>query len=181
MDIIQWGIVGFFSLLLGASFTSTIYESYRHNEVKYNRHICYEMDVPEQYVDYMSEYSFEFNIPIKYAIMIVKRENAKWDTNAYVFEKKNNTYSHGLFNLNDVLLPDLKRWLKIDNPINPYDPVQNIMYSLQYLQMLKREFKSWDKILCAWNAGKEKAKLDKSLWPERTIEYIDFVMKGVNK
>ena len=76
------------------------------------------------------------------------------------------------------LLPQTANWLSV----NPCDPIQSIDGAARFLKELFDEFKDWELVVAAYNAGPDKVKKYSGIPPiDETRDYVQRVFSYVKK
>ncbi|QED49914.1 lytic transglycosylase [Cytobacillus dafuensis] len=108
---------------------------------------------------------YEIPFPILFGIMLAESSG-----DPYVVSKKG---AIGLMQL----LPQTANWLSV----NPCDPIQSIDGAARYVKELFDEFKDWELVVAAYNAGPDKVKQYGGIPPiEETREYVQTVFSYSN-
>ena len=104
---------------------------------------------PQKYAESVTKYAEEYNVPESVIFAVIKTESS------FVPDAVSPRGAIGLMQIT----PDTFSWLcsktgDEDNASFLYDPDTNIRYGTYFLSLLHNEYKSWDTVYAAYNAGR---------------------------
>lgn len=103
-----------------------------------------------EYHEYASKYSEQYDIPVEIIFSVIKVESHFRAT------AESSSGAMGLMQM----MPETFEWLTSERHLGEslqvsalYDPEVNIRYGVYYLRYLKDKFDDWDTVFAAYNAG----------------------------
>lgn len=125
----------------------------RNSLIQYEKK-CLEK-VPEKYHSSLRFYQKYFNLPL-HIIANIGYYESEWVETAFNYNKHNNTYDYGLFQLNSANYRwfNQKYFSSLDVEFNFKNPKHNMYVGLHYIYDLKNQFNgNMYLALCAYNWG----------------------------
>lgn len=105
---------------------------------------------PYKYKDLVNKYSKEYNIDPLFVLSVIKAES---DFNP---KAKSHKDAYGLMQITESTAKDIAKKIDLENFTKDdlYNPEINIKMGTWYLNDLYKEFRDWDLVISAYNAGR---------------------------
>ena len=111
---------------------------------------------PDRYMEYVSKYAYEYNVPEPVILAVIKVESG-FNPRAVSYDKDGEIIAMGLMQM----VPKTFEWLCSDEHLDErlheddlFEPEISIKYGTYYLSYLHKKFdRNWDTALAAYNGG----------------------------